>query len=696
MEKVFSIFPNVRRGYFKLKEIFNKQYFSEKDIEIVSKVYKRIKLNNSITTILNCIERFSFNELSEEEMQELRQCLPYDNMDINEFRNCLAHAHYEINKNATEIRLKKGDFEYTIEDTELENIARDMINVVEEKISPQKIPFNGLELNKFLDDLMEKPGEINANAGMFATLIQSYNVYHAYLYEKVVQHKEQKNHFEYYENNILINLNLPYINQQQKMKPTEIRYESLKFEDLTEVSKADLIYFMFTSEYREDAIKYLQQDLENLKDEEIVKKIFAMYLYPIEEYKDLVLGLFKNNNDNQNENIEDIVKRYIDENITEDDYEKCNQIIEFMMIKFPKIGRIYEGNIMPITKELLHGFVKNEPDSTFIYPEFKTLVKTGTQEQCLEDFINYNEEIDAAFNSVEVSEKAIIKPTELLQYLTKTSFLDINTVTENVRMVLNEIEQAESPKDVSIIFSDIKRGKKGEDTKKDIEEFLANIPAEYKKLFVLNKCHQDYINNKPINAYRDILYLLREFGIDENHMRYKKKIEKRLGFEANKACKKDEKDRIERMLKLGKLFDKQEELIDEEDYTVYRDFTTLITHIRNSTVHAFSEAELGKLAKEPFPIRNRPFFSDERVDLGKITFNFQDYDSAKQETTFLLMNIPVEQVMTIIDMPSKYLIEREKERREKDKKAASKGPKEKGKKNEGSTNDSKSRDDEER
>ena len=211
MEKVFSIFPNVRRGYFKLKEIFNKQYFSEKDIEIVSKVYKRIKLNNSITTILNCIERFSFNELSEEEMQELRQCLPYDDMDINEFRNCLAHAHYEINKNATEIRFKKGDFEYTIEDTELENIARDMISVVEEKISPQKIPFNGLELNKFLDDLMEKPGEISANAGMFATLIQSYNVYHAYLYEKVVQQKEQKNHFEYYENNILINLNLPYI-----------------------------------------------------------------------------------------------------------------------------------------------------------------------------------------------------------------------------------------------------------------------------------------------------------------------------------------------------------------------------------------------------------------------------------------------------------------------------------------------------
>ena len=129
-----------------------------------------------------------------------------------------------------------------------------------------------------------------------------------------------------------------------------------------------------------------------------------------------------------------------------------------------------------------------------------------------EDILN----ADGTLNRKALAEKAF-KDADSTDLLNKTLLPIIH------KMVLNEIEQAESPKDVSIIFSDIKRGKKGEDTKKDIEEFLANIPAEYKKLFVLNKCHQDYINNKPINAYRDILYLLREFGIDENHMRYKKR-----------------------------------------------------------------------------------------------------------------------------------------------------------------------------
>ena len=80
-EKIFKIFPDVRNGYFKLIDVLSNQYYTDTDLNKIKPVAKRIQINNLITTIFDSIERFTFKELSNQDIQELREC--FLDIDVN-------------------------------------------------------------------------------------------------------------------------------------------------------------------------------------------------------------------------------------------------------------------------------------------------------------------------------------------------------------------------------------------------------------------------------------------------------------------------------------------------------------------------------------------------------------------------------------------------------------------------------------
>lgn len=658
-EKIFKMFPDVRNGYFKLIDVLSNQYYTDTDLNKIKPVAKRIQINNLITTILDSIERFTFKELSNQDIQELREC--FLDIDVNMFRNCIAHAHYTVDSNEENIRLKKGDFSHDISFEELSNIANKVLRFANNRMLGDKLPFNGIKLNEFIDNIIKKEETVNGNASMIATLIQSYNIYHAFLYEKVIQDKEQKRFSDYYTNKMMLNLDLPYINQRKDQDTIDINFNTISFKELTPKSRADLIYFFMTSEYRTEAIEYLKEKSDEIEDDKaIIKKIYAMYLYSCPEYSDIIENIFGKNED---------VDQYIIENVLEQDYERYNDIINFMMRKLPKSGRIEMGKIMPKNKDLVHGFEQsnslNEEKDTFsfIYPSMDILIKRGTKKELFQRYIMTSCEIKDEFNTLEITENKVITLPELIFFI--SSNLEVveryMEVPENIRKLAIKIKETQKENldmELGQIYGNIMKDKENKELRGEVLSFYKGVPDDLKKKYVISKMGEALKENEVELAYRNLLFLLYSYGIDERLLEFKKELDFNLTFNYNKMNIVD-KEKLSRMRELGKIFD-----FKDKSEQVHTDFTELLTHIRDSSIHAFTEVDLSRVSQRDFVVRKNTSYKDtpsDRIDLSGIIFNFQDYNPTTRETSFLLTNIPLEQVIEIIDLPSDRLILREKE-----------------------------------
>jgi len=611
-EDVFQNFRNVRLAYLKLIEILNNQTFKTIDIIDSEKQFKRIKINNSIMTILDAIERLNLNSLKENEMQEIIQCFQQGNINLSEFRNCLAHAHYEVADDFNSITFKKNEFFLEISEEELQSLADKISEIISNKVNGQELQFNGKKLNRFLDDLIEKKDTIIATPEIYATLLQSYNIYHAFLYEKLLQQQEQKKFAPYYENRIIINSNLPYINQDFKKKVDEISFETLQFEDLTEQSKNDLLYLLLTSEYGEEALREFEGNLEG---------------------------------------------------------SNKGDIINFMLAKLPKIGRIVGKNIMPMKKDLLHGFYRRKNRNSFIYPPFQELVIGGTKKELIEQYIKEDEEISKQFTSLEITEEKIITKPEILCYLlgNMEKLGDDIKRSENMQLFFQKLkclqEKRPQSKPGEIYGKAIRDTDKN--LKKEINCFVQNIPNKYKIWFAAEKAHSLMSEHNIVSAYKNILYILRMQPNDNKFFEIKCLLEKclRRSIEEKNddAIEDTNKDTI-KLIELGKIFDLYQKIATGRDADKYVDFTNLIKHIRDSAVHALTEVDytpVGKMKKH-FTVKNTEDIPSRekqtKINLDEIKFNFQDYDSAKGETSFLLMDIPASKVVSLIEMQSEYLL----------------------------------------
>lgn len=653
-EKVFKAFPNVRKGYFALKDVLSNQEYTVSDLTKIRPVAKRIQINNLITTILDSMERFTFSDLSNQDKQELGRCFSEDDIDINVIRNCIAHVHYTVDSKAENIQLKKGDFHYTITFEELNNIANKMMEFALVRMPGQELPFNGIKLNEFIDKIINQEEIVNANADMLASLIQSYNIYHAFLYEKVVQDKEQKRFVDYYKDKMAINLDLPYINQEKGQDLADIGFDTIKFEELTQKSRADLIYFLMTSEYKTETKEYFKKKNPDIIDEkEIIKKIYAMYLYPFPEYKNIAENIF-----DESESID----QYIINNISKQDYERYSDIIDFMIRKFPKSGRIKMGQIMPRNRDLLHGFemtnnLEEEEDTfSFIYPPMESLIKRGTKEELYQQYIMTSCEIQDEFTALEITENKVITPTEFMFFVSNN--LDIvehyMEVPETIREFSKKIKESQNENPnmkPGQIYGNIMKDKKNKELKGEVANFYKNVPDDLKKKYIISKMKEYLKENKVELVYRNLLFCLSSFGIDERLL----KIKENFDFNFNKMNIVDE-EKISRMRELGKIFD-----FRDRSKEIHTDFTELLTHIRDSSIHAFTEVDFSKVPRKDFVVRKKTIDKDipnDKIDLSGIRFNFQDYNPTTKETSFLLTNIPIEQVIKIIDLPSYKLISR--------------------------------------
>lgn len=655
-EKIFKMFPDVRNGYFKLIDVLCKQDYTDTDLNKIKPVAKRIQINNLITTILDSMERFTFSELSNQDIRELSECFSDNNIGVKMFRNCIAHAHYIVDSNAENIQFKKGDFSYDISFEELSNIANKVLKFAHNRMPGDELPFNGIKLNEFINNIIKQEETVNCNAYMLATLIQSYNIYHAFLYEKVLQDKEQKRFADYYKNKMTLNLDLPYINQGKDKDSADIDFDTIKFEELTQKSKADLIYFLMTSEYRTEAIEYFKRKSDSIEnDEKIIKKIYAMYLYSCFEYKDIIEKNFGENED---------VDQYITKNVSEQDYERYSDIIDFMIRKLPKPGRIEMGKIMPKNRDLVHGFEKvnslNEEKTSFsfVYPSMGILINRGTKKELFQRYIMTSGEIKDEFNTLEITENKVITLPELIFFI--SSKLDVvecyMEVPENIRKLAAKIKetQEENPyTELGQIYGNIMKAKENKELKGEVSSFYKNVPDDLKKTYVRSKTREALKENKIEVAYRNLLFSLYSLGIDERLLEFKKVLD----FEVDKINLED-KEKLSRMRELGKIFD-----FKDTSEQVHADFSKLLTHIRDSSIHAFTEVDLSRIPQKDFVVRKKnvdKYTSNDKLDLSGIRFNFQDYNPTTKETSFLLTNIPLEQVIEIIDLPSNMLILREK------------------------------------
>lgn len=656
-ENIFENFENVKRIYFKLIDIFEEQSFNESDLQDIKKFYKRIKINNSILAILNIIERLNISQLKEKELQSILNCFNQSNINLVDFRNCLAHAHYNINSDFSKISFKKGNFELDLEIDELERLARKINETIKNNTDTLNISFDGLKLNEFLDKLVNGENSIDTDVEAYATVIQSYNIYHAYMFEKLVQLKEQKNFSSYLKNKIMINLNLPYINQ---FKTQEFIFDSLKFEELSELSKADLLYYILTSEFREETLNCFKEIFHDNDEKEVLKKIAISYFYGTDEYKDFALNFFKSSENEDRGSLEKKLLEYKEKNII-DTNEDERKIINLMLMRLPKMGRIKDGRIIPDKRTLFFGFETRDNDKTFIYPDFNSLVDVGTQKSFVEKYIKESEEISKQYTTLEIVPEKIITTPELAIFLSEK--IDEFKVSEELRDFFEKIriqKQKTPDEKPGKIYSQVLKDfdKK---SKKDIGQFISKVPERYKEDVSLLKLKSLIKEKDFYSAYKIILLLLR------NKLKQNKPIENLLEFKNHieKNLKEDNsifKGKIP-LLDLGSVYNLLED-VSKNNSTKYIDFTDIITHIRDASIHALAEVDYSRVDNKQFVIRKDTPYKDKGDELDNIMFTFQDYieNSGDKKTTFLISNISSKKVMALIDMGSDVILHNELER----------------------------------
>lgn len=470
-ENILDNFERVRREYIRLKRICENQEFDEEDSFFLRKYAERIKINNSILTILDSYERLKLDELSEEESRMfLQDLVGIENSGLRKLRNNLAHSHYEVNETFNKIIFGEKDSETIITSQDLEKIASVLLEKLKEETKSRKVNFDGIKLNDFIDDLINGKDDINIDFETYSTLIQSYNIYNAFLYEKTLKFRDVTDFSSYYEKRMLLNKNLPYI-MQNGIGNRKGKIEEFDFRKLTRQSKADLIYFLMTSEYKDEALKSVSLD----DSEDVLKKIAILYLYPTKEYKDFAISIFKTKDITERETAQKALLEYKAKFIKNATHKEFDAIIDFMIMKFPKMGRINNGAISPTMHDLLYGFSIEDNKNAYVYPSIGELVKITSIEELLRRYINEDEKISKKFSELGITFQEMSEKLDLVFFFADKSdelTSDLN-ISKNLKSFFEKlrIQNEITPEDSKARIYGKTINRESKSTKKELDVF---------------------------------------------------------------------------------------------------------------------------------------------------------------------------------------------------------------------------------
>ncbi len=634
-ENCLAQFLDIRESYDLLIDMMKSGSFSETNVENNKKYFTRIKINNCILDILNAIERIELKDFDKDELNLIDKIFGEKNFDINKFRNCLAHAHFDVSEDYSKITFKQDKFNYEIDEQRFEEIVANFYELINSKLSNKQLEMDGINLNRFIDDIISGKDTISTSEKTYATILRSLNIYQAFIYEKTMQVYEKNNFVQYYKQKSILNSNLPYINNfGGNTTDTLSEYSTFQFSKLREDSKKEIIELLLTSEYKDDAINFF------------------------------------------NENDVDAILKRIDNKEIEE-----NAISNFMISRFARMGRIENNDIMPMKKDLLYGFnyKPEETDSSMIiYPSIDEVLEIiETKEEKIKYFSDYIEsnKIKKFINEINISEDKIIKKPDLLFYLLNNR--DLYNIPENLKGILSKLEEVKNNSDSNVksgkIYRDAMIEYGEENWNRDVDlNSIYEINENLKKDFIMNRIHEYIFNDDPISAYRNLLYLYSSKLNDKSCSEIKHDIEH--GFITNEKYKDNEM--VNKLLQVGGLFDLKDKLLSQDGFI---DYTKLLAHLRDASIHAYVEVDYGE---EFYKYRKITIKKDNYHDLddennldfisklnqlkrnkkdcnnfGNIKFNFQDYDQSIGETTFLMTNIPSENFIDLINIQSEDILE---------------------------------------
>ena len=638
----FKNFINIRNTYISLIEIIKSKKYNTLEIFKNKDYLKRIQINNCIVSILEALERFKISNLTDKDKEEFQNLFNQNNIDLTTFRNCLAHAHYEISEDNSRILFKKDNFNMELSTVEFEKISTQIFNYINDKLKIDSLEFDGINLNSFINDLIDNKDLISITPQTYATLLESFNIYHAFLYEKLIQLHEKNQFTKHYENRIILNSNLPYLNSINHItsynKSNKLDFKSLDFNELSINSREELIYLLLTSEYRYETLELLNKMLDT--------------------------------NINETTSISDIID-YIDNN------ENTNigiELVNFMISRLPQIGRIYRDHISPKKDDLLHGFYKDSQkdektfnlnlNDTFIYPSTHTLIRYASPEIFLDEYAESNR-LHKLIKSLEITESKIIKIPDMMMYLLENyNFDQDDTDLKEILNKMNKIitDTTKNNSNETIIPGKIYNSViKGEESRWKVffKDYMINIPIEHKIGFLKEKIEAFITENNYKEAYKYLLLLIKIDHSNSDYFIIKDRLEHE--FSSNNEYMNDET--VKKMIQVGGVYELYTKL---NQYKCNSDYTDFLAHIRNSSIHSSVEVEYPEdMSKDTEFTVNKSTMPDllcftrkiHSSTLDDIRFNFQDYDRKHLQTSFLLMNIPASTFVEILNIQSEGLLE---------------------------------------
>ncbi len=361
--------------YEKLKRIMeeNNTNNSNRDLHIDDVSLKRIKLNNYILDVIKFLEKIELDKVEEEVINEVIKVVFDDTAiykgkkikdltdiedkkeAIKQFRNCLAHAHYSIivdnGDNLTIDFKKENEIKYEISEDELKKMVEKLILFLKKNTKLylshlSDFSYSGYDLNVLIDTLFNRNSELYGKEDKvfreitpkrYATLLQSYNYYFGYLYEKTK-------------------------NQRIYAPGQNITNSELLIQHPPKIGKR------ISEEENANTINVKNFDLKELDENRLNDVLRDFY------------GFFKSMTEQMKQNcgIDDIdgiltqLDEYFDGRKQDIDLER---ITEIYLSVVPRLLRIQGNELTPKAKNIFGKFVMaNSESNTFIWPKLEDLV----------------------------------------------------------------------------------------------------------------------------------------------------------------------------------------------------------------------------------------------------------------------------------------------------------------------------------
>ena len=306
---------------------------------------------------------------------------------LKQFRNSMAHGRvYLSNDDSKKInfRVKSKYLEnFSMNIDELQDFASNIEQVVLDnfEIERSELPCDGVKLNNFIDQLFDANNGINSweqnIPRLYATLLLVYNLYISDLFEKIFNHNLAMSDSNFYLTEDLEVKDFDYLPKglkqisEQIKKDFDIRDLILRYPSFygkNQGSKANKANFL-------EILENPTLGYRDLTDES-KKNLWNLFLeseYGDElraKLKDLNLeNLFQNKGTYPNEEeLKDIESTL-----------ECDDLLYYMIEKFPALGRIGENKPYVRNIDLFYGFKfeLEKENKEFCYPPIKDIVRTS-------------------------------------------------------------------------------------------------------------------------------------------------------------------------------------------------------------------------------------------------------------------------------------------------------------------------------